>query len=160
MVRLPRCISVLPLLMFAFACHRDAVAPRSTGSIPRALSAEASLSALGPTSGHILFTRILPPSARWVFKMDASGANVTKLANGYAPAWKSDGSRIALNCGINICVMNNDGSGLVQLTFNVLAESPAWSGPTSGFPDGRIAFDQQDTSGYWHIYVMSPTGRT
>jgi len=55
-------------------------------------------------------------------------------------------------------VMNADGSGIVHLTANVLAESPAWSVSSAAFPNGRIAFDAQDQSGNWHIYVMNPDG--
>ncbi len=149
---------LLPLIC-AVACQPDAVGPtpRSTGRPLFSTSLPASLPLLA-SSGHILFTRILPPSARWVFKMDATGANVTQLAHGYAAVWKPDGSKIAFSCGANICVMNADGSGIVQLTFNVLVEVPAWSVSSTMFPGGRIAFHGQDSAGNWHIWVMNPDG--
>jgi Tol biopolymer transport system component len=159
MSRVPRFSQSLALLLL-FACQRDAVGPTPSSSGAGSLFST-SLPAsplLLASSGHILFTRILPPSARWVFKMDATGANVTQLANGYAAVWKPDGSKIAFSCGANICVMNNDGTGIVQLTFNVLVEVPAWSGSSLAFPNGRIAFDGQDPTGNWHIYVMNPDG--
>jgi TolB protein len=40
----------------------------------------------------------------------------------------------------------------------VLVEVPAWSGSSLEFPNGRIAFDGQDPTGNWHIYVMNPDG--
>jgi Tol biopolymer transport system component len=98
--------------------------------------------------GRIVFMRMLPPSARKVFRMDATGANATQLANGYAPALSPDGSRIAYNCGANICVMGDDGSGNVQLTTNVLAEAATWSSDGS-----RIAFHMQDPTGNWDMEV-------
>ena len=141
-------ISGLVLILVGVSCQRDALAPKGGAPVNRS-----ALSALSTTTGHIAFVRILPPSARWVFKMDASGANVTQLANGYVPAWSPDGTKIAFNCGANVCTMNADGSGIVHLTANVLAESPAWS------PDGsRIAFDEQDQTGKYHIYVMNADG--
>jgi Tol biopolymer transport system component len=158
MSRLRRTSVFLLLLGVGFACRPDALAPEPTASTgePR-FSTTSPPDPLAPP-GHIVFVRILPPSARWVFRMDATGANVTQLANGYAPTWKPDGTKIAFNCGANICVMNADGSGIVQLTFNVVAEASAWSAASAAFPDGRIAFDQQDASGNWHIYVMNPDG--
>jgi Tol biopolymer transport system component len=153
MRRLQLLTFVVPLLS-ALACN-DATSPPSSAGPLFSTSLPASPLLLA-SSGHILFTRILPPSeARWVFKMDATGANVTKLANGYAAVWKPDGSKIAFSCGANICVMNNDGTRIVQLTSNVLVEVPAWSGSSLAFPNGRIAFDGQDPTG-WHIYVMNP----
>ena len=158
MSRLRRTSVCLLLLGFGFACQRDPFAPGPSSSTagPR-FSTTSPPDPLAPP-GHIVFVRILPPSARWVFKMEATGANVIRLANGYAPAWKPDGTQIAFNCGVNICVMNADGSGIVHLTANVVAESPAWSVPSPAFPNGRIAFDQQDQTGNWHIYVMNPDG--
>jgi len=160
MSRIPRFPQFLALLLL-FACQRDAVGPTPSSSGAGSLFST-SLPAsplLLASSGHILFTRILPRSeARWVFKMDATGANVRQLANGYAAVWKPDGSKIAFSCGANICVMNNDGTTIVQLTFNVLVEVPAWSGSSPAFPNGRIAFDGQDPTGNWHIYVMNPDG--
>ncbi len=150
---------VLPLIC-SVACQRDGVGPTpsSTGAGPLFSTSLPASPHLLASSGHILFTRILPPSARWVFKMDATGANVAQLAHGYAAVWKPDGSKIAFSCGANICVMNNDGSGIVQLTFNVLVEVPAWSVSSSAFPNGRIAFHGQDPTGNWHIWVMNPDG--
>jgi Tol biopolymer transport system component len=151
MRRLQLLTFVVPLLS-ALACN-DATSPPSSSGAGSLFSTSLPASPLLlASSGHILFTRILS-SARWVFKMDATGANVRQLANGYAAVWKPDGSKIAFSCGANICVMNNDGTRIVQLTSNVLVEVPAWS------PDGtKIAFDGQDPTGNWHIYVMNADG--
>jgi Tol biopolymer transport system component len=49
--------------------------------------------------------------------------------------------------------MNDDGSGIVQLTTAMRAEAPAWS------PDGsRIAFHSEQQAGNWDIYVMDADG--
>jgi len=108
--------------------------------------------------GRIAFVRVLAPSNYEIFRMDATGANVTQLTfranvQDYTPAWSPDGSKIVFACAVEICVMNDDGSGIVQLTTNVRAEAPAWS------PDGsRIAFHREDPSGNWDIYVMDAGG--
>ena len=155
MTRIRRFSSSVALLLL-FGCQRDALTPNPTSTATGPLFSESNPPSPGllASSGHILFVRILPPLDREVFKMDATGANVTQLgANGYAPAWKPDGSQFAFNCGVNICVMNTDGSGKKQLTFNVLAEGAHWS------PDGsRIAFVEQDQTGNSHVYVMNADG--
>lgn len=107
--------------------------------------------------GRIAFVRVLAPSNYEVFRMDATGANVVNLTNrvgqDYTPAWSPDGSKIVFACAVEICVMNDDGSGIVQLTTNLRAEAPAWS------PDGsRIAFHREDPVGNWDIYVMDASG--
>ena len=142
MRRLQLLTFVVPLLS-ALACNDATSPPSSAGAGPLFSTSLPASPLLLASSGHILFTRILS-SARWVFKMDATGANVRQLANGYAAVWKPDGSKIAFSCGANICVMNNDGTRIVQLTFNMLVEVPAWSLSSSTFPNGRIAFDGQD----------------
>jgi hypothetical protein len=59
------------------------------------------------------------------------------------PAWSPDGARLAVTCTwlshMDLCLVNRDGSGLVHLTNDDLADSdPAWS------PDGkRIAFTRR-----------------
>jgi TolB protein len=107
--------------------------------------------------GRIAFVRVLPPFNMEIFRMDATGANVVQITNrsiqDYTPAWSPDGSKIVFACAVEICVMNDDGSGIVQLTTNLRAEAPAWS------PDGtRIAFHREDQSGNWDIYVMDAGG--
>jgi len=107
--------------------------------------------------GRIAFVRVLAPSNYEIFRMDATGGNVVQLTNrsvqDYTPAWSPDGSKIVFAAGLEIWVMNDDGSGLVQLTTIGHAEAPAWS------PDGaRIAFHREDETGNWDIYVMDAGG--
>ena len=72
----------------------------------------------------------------FVIKADGSGVPVRLTGNSAeerAPAWSPDGSKIVFMCrygGIDfeICVMNPDGSGLVQVTNNTVQElSIRWS---------------------------------
>lgn len=83
--------------------------------------------------------------SRWdIFVMKADGSGQTNLTNSSSiidrrPSWSPDG-RIAFASARSVpphlFVMNDDGSGLKQLTFgSALDDDPAWS------PDGeRIAF--------------------
>ena len=82
-----------------------------------------------------------------------------------APAWSPDGTRIAFMCRrglpapgavlqtFEICVMNADGSGQVQLTSNTVNElTPSWS------PEGQqIAFHRL-VSGRFQIWLMNADG--
>ena len=73
------------------------------------------------------------------------------------PAWSADAQRIAFNAGSptasDIYVINNDGSGLTQITRDARANFyPTWS------PDGsRLAFSS-NRDGDWDIYVMNADG--
>jgi TolB protein len=145
-------------LFLWLGCERDVIAPEPTAPAPPSFAKPAPPPpdpAAPP--GRIAFVRVLPPSNMEIFRMDATGANVVNLTNrvgqDYTPAWSPDGSKIVFACAVEICVMNDDGSGIVQLTTNLRAEAPAWS------PDGsRIAFHREDPSGNWDIYVMDAGG--
>jgi TolB protein len=76
-----------------------------------------------------------------IFEMDPDGSNVRQLRSGFRdswPAWSPDGSLIAFvglnreNLGMNLFVMNADGSGEKILISGLSHdERPAWS------PDGK-----------------------
>jgi TolB protein len=99
-----------------------------------------------------------------LYVMNADGSQPTRLTSGgfveSDPSWAPGGARIAFHCGgasgsiHNICLVNPDGTGLVNLGAG---EHPNW------LPDGsKIAFDSvgQNSSGI--VFTMNPdgTGRT
>ena len=79
--------------------------------------------------------------ANGLLVMNADGSGERELSNAAslvsAPAWSSDGQRIAFVANARIYVVNADGSGQRRLTRNTVRFSdPVWS------PDGRrIAFE-------------------
>jgi TolB protein len=77
-----------------------------------------------------------------------------------APAWSPDGTRIVFCCrrggpDFEICVMNRDGTGQVQLTDNDIPDlTPSWS------PDGKqIVFHRRvGGRGQFQLFVMNSDG--
>lgn len=152
-------VALLALISVVLGCHRDTLAPASDVASGPPSFAKPAPPPPDPQAppGRIAFVRVLAPSNMEIYRMDATGANVVRLTNrsvqDYTPAWSPDGSQIVFACAVEICVMNDDGSGIVQLTTAMHAEAPAWS------PDGsRIAFHADPSNSNWDIYTMDVTG--
>ena len=87
------------------------------------------------------------------------GAVGNTPVRGFFPCFSPDGTRIAFGDGLppfgNIWVMNNDGTGLQQITTAGVDHTPAWS------PDGtKIAFSRRvgGVGGVFQIFTMNPDG--
>jgi hypothetical protein len=79
--------------------------------------------------------------------------------NEWNPSWSPDGAQIAFNSDKDysssgqVWVMNADGSGQTQLTFDTNHNTlPAWS------PDGQYIAFASERSGNWDIWVMDADG--
>lgn len=104
-----------------------------------------------------------------IFVVTRADGSVVQLTHGDGanPQWSPDGSQIAYSCGVNnlndfsksdICVMNADGTGVVNLTEGSKASDsyPHWT------PDGHIVFmSNRDVSAnglFSEIYIMAGDG--
>ncbi|MGH9867957.1 MAG: hypothetical protein ACREAA_07330 [Candidatus Polarisedimenticolia bacterium] len=98
-----------------------------------------------------------------IYVMNADGAGAPErltfnLEEERAVSWSPDGSRIVFMCrrggpDFEICVMNADGSGQVQLTDNtVLDATSTWS------PDGQQIVFHRLVAGRFQLFVMNPDG--
>src|SRR3989441_2287957 len=105
----------------------------------------------------VLAERIAFSQNSQIAVVHADGSALTTVTSGRAPAWAPDGSRLAYECSagnVEICVVNPDGSGKIQLT----TESPAAAGHPAWSPDGlKIAF-ASTRSGAPELYVMHADG--
>lgn len=80
-----------------------------------------------------------------IYVTNEDGSAITRLTEGWGPAWSRDGRRIAFVRAHNMYVINVDGSGLHWLSQGY---RPSWS------PDGAlIALDDLDS-----IYTIDVTG--
>jgi TolB protein len=99
----------------------------------------------------------------YVIDADRTG-KPTRLTNNAeeerAPSWSPDGKRIVFCCrrggpDLEICVMNADGTGQVQLTSNTIGDlTPSWS------PDGKkIVFHRRvGQRGQFQLILMNTDG--
>ena len=124
-----------------------------TEPMPRAPSLRPLLNVFPGNNGRLAFVSDASIQTR-----NPDGTGLQPLVDyGFFPAWSPDGNKLAFISPVtgnnNVYVINADGTGTTQLTFNtgdVGVTSPAWS------PDGsKIAF-QNDLDG--KIYVMDSDG--
>jgi Tol biopolymer transport system component len=126
---------------------------------PLTVGARDARPAWSPDGRRIAFVRYSPDFTGNVFLMDADGANLRPLADGFeSPAWSPDGSLLAVDTGF--CVYECDiylllaGGGGAPVRVATMAAAPAWS------PDGRkIAFvGLSGDDGYHSLHVMNRDG--
>jgi dipeptidyl aminopeptidase/acylaminoacyl peptidase len=87
-------------------------------------------------------------SIAWV-----DGSAVRPLTTGSAPAWAPDGSRLAYECGPNLCAINADSTGFAQITMDGAGyHHPTWS------PDGLHLAFASTRDGPAELYAMAANG--
>ncbi len=88
-----------------------------------------------------------------VRRVDATATYSPGITAGFAPAWSPNGTRLAYECGQDICAINADGTGFARLTVDGAGNhQPTWS------PDGsKIAFAATHAS-VTELYVMAANG--
>ncbi len=103
--------------------------------------------------------KILYPGADGrIHIMDNDGTNDVVLQTGITPAWSPDGEKIAFSgnsaLGLDIYIMNKDGSNVTQVTYlgNVTAE-PFWA------PDGSKLYFLSNTTGNSEVYEIDIDGQ-
>ncbi|MDD8021436.1 MAG: hypothetical protein PHU81_09750 [Acidobacteriota bacterium] len=106
-----------------------------------------------PDSSQIAFTS--DRSGRsLIYKINIDRTNLIQLttSESWGPAWSPDGGRIAYDTEDGIWIMNNDGTGVTQVTFVPSDCQVTWS------PDSqRIAFASK-RNGKLNIWVMNADG--
>jgi len=94
---------------------------------------------------------------------DADGANrvVTEIVNGVWVDWAPDGSRLLVEAGSSLYVVNADGTGLRKLDYNASAAyTGAWSPDGTMFAVGSGGLNVLDIeSGHWRSIYSGAEGR-
>lgn len=123
-----------------------------------------------PVGSRIVYLSVDPVDNCEIYIIDVNGTNKTNLTNnpdvdGY-PSWSPDGTKIAFNHEFfrgekkvcNICVIDPDGTHLVQLTKQSTIHEPLGGGVPRWSPDGtKIVFQTGEEKGSG-IYTMNADG--
>jgi Tol biopolymer transport system component len=109
---------------------------RADGTEARQLATEGLHPSWSPDDARIVFDHVGADRQRGVYRVDAAGGELQRLAAGASPAWSPDGATVAFVRGQEVYAIKPDGTGERKLTA---AASPT-TGPLSWSPDStRIA---------------------
>jgi len=103
------------------------------GKGDRQLATHASLPSWSPDDTRLVFEREEAKQRRAVYRIDAAGGHLKRLAAGSGPAWSPDGTRIAFVRGNHLYSIDPEGRGETRLTTTVRATA----GPLAWSPDSR-----------------------
>jgi Tol biopolymer transport system component len=93
-----------------------------------------------------------------LYLMNADGTGVVRLTenSSFFPSWLPDGSKIVFTCGWDVCTINPDGTGEVNLTNH---QADEWAVGHASSPDGtRILFNRYHGDDNSDIYLMNVDG--
>ena len=140
----------------------DVEAPINVTNTPTHIEDDADWS---PDEKRIVFVRravtaAFPEAEMCVLTLETSAVQCLALNNEErAPTWSPDGRRIAYMCRnptnnvFEICVVNADGTGRMQLTNDaVLDATPGWS------PDGEKIVWGKGLTGQAQLWLVNPDG--
>lgn len=120
--------------------------------------------AVSPDGERLTFVSVQPSAAmrsKGIYISTINGSDLRQITfgDGAHPRWSPDGTRLAYTCndGVDVCIINADGSGEANLTVDsgAVDQHPDWT------PDGRIVFmsDRGLTGGRLsEIYIMRADG--
>jgi Tol biopolymer transport system component len=137
----PRCCNYMPTwshdgTRLAWIYHGNLWTIHADGTGDRQLAAGAASPSWSPDDSQLVFEHRETSGARAIYRVNASGGGLRRLAAGSTPAWSPDGTRIAFVRGKDVYSITPGGTGARKLTKT---QRPT-GGPLSWSPDStRIA---------------------